>query len=519
MASSTNLLRKIQSFSESPQFQEFTKVIIVLDDDGSYVEAGDETGRTLEISCPWGTEAMAESILSDLSGFRYAPYEASGAILDPSMELGDGVSVNGVYSGIYKQTLNFSRNATAGISAPQDEEIDHEIPYQSSTDRKFTRQVKGLRSELSITASEIRAEVADDVEGLRSLISVTASEIREEVSDEVSGLSSALSITADGMVAKTGGNNNTFGWSLQDTAFTLYSNGTNVFQANKDGITINGSGTFSGRVTATSGTIGGCTISNGVLEIENANIESVSASKLTSGTINATEVFLEASGRDKKGVYYAGGFGVGYGNDGKETTMGCVMYHGTDPDGASNYIIVTTAGARLQGGDTQVYASSSMARMQSAKSDTYVYAHSNTGNVGIYAKGYTIYMEAGTITQVDNSAAGSDRKIKNSISYDMEKYEQFFMGLKPAFFRVNHGTSGRFHTGFVAQDVYDALIANGLSTSDLAAYVKTEKPAEDENEEAEEMLALRYGEFVSLNTYMIQKALREIETIKSQLAQ
>lgn len=55
----------------------------------------------------------------------------------------------------------------------------------------------GLRSEITQTASEIRAEVADEVSGLNSTITQTASEIRTEVADEVSGLNSKITQTAN----------------------------------------------------------------------------------------------------------------------------------------------------------------------------------------------------------------------------------------------------------------------------------------------------------------------------------
>lgn len=55
----------------------------------------------------------------------------------------------------------------------------------------------GLRSEITQTASEIRAEVADDVADLHASITLTAGEIRSEVADEVKGLNSTISQTSE----------------------------------------------------------------------------------------------------------------------------------------------------------------------------------------------------------------------------------------------------------------------------------------------------------------------------------
>ena len=48
--------------------------------------------------------------------------------------------------------------------------------------------------------------------------------------------------------------------------------------------------TITGTITATAGTIGGCSIVNGVLQVGNANITNINASKITAGTLNADRI-------------------------------------------------------------------------------------------------------------------------------------------------------------------------------------------------------------------------------------
>ena len=50
-------------------------------------------------------------------------------------------------------------------------------------------------------------------------------------------------------------------------------------------------GSFNGTVTATSGEIGGCVIDNGTLKIKDANIDTLTINKVTSGTNNASMTF------------------------------------------------------------------------------------------------------------------------------------------------------------------------------------------------------------------------------------
>ena len=132
--------RKLGEFESSPAFEPVTKVILWYDDESSYA-AGDDGGRVLELTCPWATQAMAENILASVSGFVYRPFSGTGALLDPAAELGDAVTVNGVYSMLATMDTNFDALCLSDISAPADEEVDHEYPYQSPQGRELRRKV------------------------------------------------------------------------------------------------------------------------------------------------------------------------------------------------------------------------------------------------------------------------------------------------------------------------------------------------------------------------------------------
>ena len=132
--------RKLGEFESSPAFEPVTKVILWYDDESSYA-AGDDGGRVLELTCPWATQAMAENILASVSGFVYRPFSGTGALLDPAAELGDAVTVNGVYSILATMDTNFDALCLSDISAPADEEVDHEYPYQSPQGRELRRKV------------------------------------------------------------------------------------------------------------------------------------------------------------------------------------------------------------------------------------------------------------------------------------------------------------------------------------------------------------------------------------------
>lgn len=128
------------SLETAPAFEAYTGVILWYDDENAF-KAGDDTGRVLEVDCPWATQEMADNILASIAGYAYRPYEAAGAILDPAAELGDGVTVGGVYGQLAAINTSFDPLMASDISAPGEEEIDHEYPYESPQARAMARKV------------------------------------------------------------------------------------------------------------------------------------------------------------------------------------------------------------------------------------------------------------------------------------------------------------------------------------------------------------------------------------------
>ena len=140
----------------------------------------------------------------------------------------------------------------------------------------------------------------------------------------------------------------------------------------------------------------------------------------------------------------------------------------------------------------------------------------NTGNVNIYAPSTkTINLQAGTVKANDTTlATGSDRRIKEDISDISEKYLAFFSNLRPVRFKYINGQSHRTHLGFIAQEVYDALEKSDLTSLDFAGYVKVE--SDEEGLDGYE-LDLRYDEFISLNTFMIQKLMKRVDELENEI--
>ena len=176
-----------------------SRVNLAVDSDHIYT-SGDDTGRTLEVSCPWGSQAMADSILAKVSGIEYQPYEASDALLDPATEIGDGITLGGVYSVLAQSYVSLDKQCAANISAPYTDEIDDEYPYKTPEQRKTERQLAQTRSLITKNAEEIKLEV-QGLDGKYTKLSQTVDGFTfEDESGTVyidGGAIKANSITAD----------------------------------------------------------------------------------------------------------------------------------------------------------------------------------------------------------------------------------------------------------------------------------------------------------------------------------
>ena len=115
------------------------------------------------------------------------------------------------------------------------------------------------------------------------------------------------------------------------------------------------------------------------------------------------------------------------------------------------------------------------------------------------------------VSTINAATSGSDMRIKKNIESYEDGYEVLFDNLKPCRYKYIDGTSDRYHTGFVAQEVVAALETAGLTTQDFAA-VTLRDPGTDY-----ECWHLRRDEFVALNTWQIQKLKQRVAELEAKL--
>lgn len=255
-----------------------------------------------------------------------------------------------------------------------------------------------------------------------------------------------------------------------------------------------------------SGSLSANRISGGTINASNVTITNLNASNITSGTLSSSYIKLTGWLALYNGNSIAGYIGYATGSSSYAPTSGIGM--------ASSYgsCMVTSGGAALKTDSGEVFADSQGAGMKVIGSGSYsVVLRLLSSSIGFHpAVDGSISLGAssyrwGTIYSSSSTISTSDRQVKHDISYNIDNYEALFDELKPVKYKFDDGTSNRYHTGFISQDIEDSLDRLGMSTLDFAGFIKSPK-YDDEGHPIEGYnYALRYEEFIALAVLKIKK--------------
>ena len=120
---------------------------------GAVARAGDTSGYVLKGVCNFSDSAAAALCLSRVRGLAYRPFDCTDAYIDPAFEPGELVELNGVIYQIMVMEWTLCAKPTADLSAPYEEELEHEYAVQTSAGRA-----------LRIAISESRRESAEQLQ-------------------------------------------------------------------------------------------------------------------------------------------------------------------------------------------------------------------------------------------------------------------------------------------------------------------------------------------------------------------
>ena len=261
---------RMAQLDTSPSLAPVSKVILAVDSENAYI-AGDDTGRTVEVTCPYGTQEMANNILAALSSYTYTPAMAQDAILDPAAEIGDGLTMGGVYTVLAQSTLTFDGLMTSDAGAPGQAEQESEYKYQSPVIADINWQLAETRSLISKTSEEILLKVENELEGLSSSFSVQLQQIQSQVTG-LNGQVSSITQKVDNITLSVSNGSTSSSISLSVGGVTVSS----------QTIQMNGLVTFTGLANGTT-TINGACIKTGTIDANRIDTDSlyVNAANIT----------------------------------------------------------------------------------------------------------------------------------------------------------------------------------------------------------------------------------------------
>ncbi|MDE7054392.1 MAG: tail fiber domain-containing protein, partial [Oscillospiraceae bacterium] len=267
-----------------------SRVNLFVDSERMYT-AGDDTGRILEKTCPWASQAMAERILSQVREVDYQPFSAADAMLDPAAELGDGITVGGVYSVLAKADVAFDGLYTADVAAPGGDEVEDEYPYKSRVQRQNDRELARIRSSITKTAERITLLVENEIDGLEGKLELTASSLTAEIKNTRDGLSSKIEQTASSLTAEIKNTRDGLSSKIEQTASSL----TAEIKDTRDGLNSKIEQTASSLISQISATNGQLSsikqyVDNITLSVSNGSTTSTITLKSGSATISSQTI-------------------------------------------------------------------------------------------------------------------------------------------------------------------------------------------------------------------------------------
>lgn len=390
-----------------------TGVRLLPDNDKEYF-AGTTDGYVIEGECAYATQAMCNDVLARLQNVAYRPVEVRGALLDPALEIGDSVAFGGIATTLSQDDATLGSAMISNASAPVEDELEHEIPYQTRS--REQRMTATSFSEIRKSTEEIALEVQGklDEEDASSLIKTNLEGIT--LSATAGSNQSTIKIMANGIEV--------------DSAVVKFSSitATSVSASNITGSLTSDKIKLYGDLTV---------YQNYLLNSSGGSMGYTSSTKDGSGGIH-----LLSSGSEVRA-----------------TSSGAALH------GSGGGRVVCTNNASITGdyiflnaGDGCYIASNHF----SCNSDWGM-------NLGYSGNRWgDIY--CGKLNE------GSDRALKTDIEYGLDKYDAFFDKLKPCSYKfIREGENGKTNTGLIAQDIDAALSEVGFDRQDFAGLAMSDK--------------------------------------------
>lgn len=561
-----NVGKQVSSFELYDQLDPITGIWLFVGEnrDEDLYKAGNETGTVLEVYCPYGNQTMANTLLSQLQGQVYAGFRAQNAVLSPAAELGDWVTVNGGTYMLAYRSINFGPGHMAEIAAPGESTQEHEYGWTSPETRKTT--YNQARSMISKTNKEIQLAIYGEdgkggLNGRMNTFTMGLSSISTEIKgykDTVNGYEEQLALYEQDLEGYSGKvskyTEDVNGYKEQVLSFegsvegfeqrvALYQEqdrktqeAYSLIDQKVNNITLqvtNNDATASIQLVV-NGENQGAPVEiemNGLVSFN--DLKKGSTTTIHGGLIDTDSIYansLHLGG--KMDVYKTktgdtkGGF-IGY-FAGWESTKGIGMMESE----TTGQVICTDKAVRIShGNNSQVICMDDYLELRGVTAVRFGLPSGYLeGEDDSMPEDYDYYarLDKETFRPYEDRAIAlgnasnqwtmlwaesctccpSDINKKNSVETLPDKYLQMFDLITPKRFKMNNGTSGRYHVGYIAQEVKAAMDSVGLRSTDFAGWIM------DTDAEGNAVYFLRYEEFGAIYAAKIKQLEARLERLE-----
>lgn len=405
LSDSVFLGQRAGAVESSPKLEPISRVVLVVDDETTYTAGNGD--KTLEVTCPYGTQAMANNILAALSNYQYQPAQVSDALLDPASEFGDAITVDGLYTVIADMDITFDALMTSDVGAPGEAELQSEYAYISQETAEQIRQMQQAAQQIANAQQS-----ANNAQTSADNAQTSANNAQQSANNALNAAQNAQNTANSANLAIQG-------WTYTGT--------TNI-----DGTKIE------------TGTVTASTLRGGTVQLLNGYGTVAGTMNLSSATSAGYAVELNSNAAMR--IQAASGNLYLQGGGGAFLTLGSQVYCGDNfaPSGDGYYSCGTAS-----------------------------YRWSD-----VYAQNSTIQT--------------SDINDKTDVEALPQKYLTMMDNITPLRYKLIDGQSGRFHVGFSAQDVEQAMAIAGVDSMEFGGFVV------DKDAEGNDVYMLRYGEFIAI---------------------
>lgn len=432
-------------------------------------------------------------------------------------------------------------------------DITIQLEELKNEDLKNTQKITKLEADINGISTEVSnmTETADKIEQQMSTVEQTVDKFKVEVSDTVNGIQQqvttvnasvdGLEITVKKLEQETGADIGNVLRFDADNGLVVDSNGDTV-QINKGNLNLTGSIQFADLYSSTQ-----TTITNASTNASNALFQASQALAATGDGQSAWN--LVKAWRDGTGKTYIDGNMIASKSILTEAMhlVGCLTLY---EDETSNSDVCGYMGY-AQSKNDQTYgmhleSANNKGELHVTNNGCYMRWNGTANQIGAGgdpATGYgsvtvaangtgfffgsdSFYPGAGktvycgtsnnkwaAVYATNGTIQTSDENEKNNIEELPNKYLTMFDNINAKRYKMNDGTSGRYHVGFIAQDVEKAMIDAGIDSQEFGGFVTSKYEDEEGNEQTKYML--RYDEFIGVLFAKVKQLEARIEELEA----